>query len=472
MSGSIFPTLSSLRRRLFFGGVWAFGAKVGAGLLYLGVNAVLARLLPPAELGIYFLAYSIVALGASVGELGLGRAANRLVAESLGLRAATHCRAVVRRILQLGVVGALLSGGVYAAIGGLTGRHLHDSPALAAITIPVALWIGFTVLQRVLTEIFRGLHEIRLASLFGRTADAFTTAAILLPILLVLGWHGTANLMSVCLASVGATFVTVVAAAHLLRLQLRPLTVATDAVPLKSQSAPAASDARRILAVSLPMLVTNLSAFALSYQLDLWLLGLFHPEEEVALYGAAARLIFIIAAPVMIINAVVPPVIAELDAQGRKPMLERVLRSASSVGSLSAVAVLGVFVVAGGPLLGLLFGDYYKAAIVILLLLSLGQVTSVLSGSCAMTLMMTGNERTMMRISLLITVIAIVSGLLAARFLGATGLAAVSAGRSVLQNLIMIVAVQRLVGVRTYVDPTFRAVFRLLKEPVVRRSRN
>src|SRR3712207_7596565 len=76
-------SMQLLKRRLLRGGGWAFGGKMLVAFTGLASSALLARLLTPEELGTYFLAYSILNVGTSLGALGLTGTVVRLVAQGI-----------------------------------------------------------------------------------------------------------------------------------------------------------------------------------------------------------------------------------------------------------------------------------------------------------------------------------------------------------------------------------------------------
>jgi O-antigen/teichoic acid export membrane protein len=76
---------SGLRSRLLSGGVWVVAGKILGGPVVVVTNMLLARVLSPAELGAYFLAFSLVTVCATVAPLGANRAVVRFVAEAIGL---------------------------------------------------------------------------------------------------------------------------------------------------------------------------------------------------------------------------------------------------------------------------------------------------------------------------------------------------------------------------------------------------
>ena len=66
-------SMQLLKRRLLSGGAWAFGGKILVALTGLISSALLARLLTPQALGTYFLAYSILNVGTSLGRARIDR---------------------------------------------------------------------------------------------------------------------------------------------------------------------------------------------------------------------------------------------------------------------------------------------------------------------------------------------------------------------------------------------------------------
>src|SRR5918998_461263 len=156
-----------LKRRLLSGSAWAFLGKMLVALTGLISSALLARLLTPQALGTYFLAYSILNVGTTLGALGLTRTVVRLVAEGMGLNLFGRVRRVISVVLGVGTLSALGVGLAYLLLGDDLAKAVFNAPALAAITGLVAGWLIVSTLQGLLSETFRGFHDIRLASILG-----------------------------------------------------------------------------------------------------------------------------------------------------------------------------------------------------------------------------------------------------------------------------------------------------------------
>src|SRR5262249_13212968 len=116
-----------------------------------------------------------------------------------------------------------------------------------------------------------------------------------------------------------------------------------------------------IISLAWPFLLANLSLL-FSDQAGLWIVAMFCSSADVAIYGAAARLVILIVAPLSVVNAFVPPLIAEFYTRNKLKELERGLRSTATVAALPALIVLLAFVLCGRLILRDLYGEFYQKA--------------------------------------------------------------------------------------------------------------
>jgi O-antigen/teichoic acid export membrane protein len=442
---------STLRRRLLAGSTWALGGKIGAATIGLVTNSVLTRLLTKQEFGVYLLTFSIVSLGVVIGSFGLPKTVLRFVAETMTLGQPGRARRAIYTALGLGVVGTLITSLTYVFIvGDQVSRDLFDSSALAAIIGLTAGWIAISTMQEIMAETFRGFHDIRMATLFGGVATGGKSAGLIMRIVLLAclalvgstsGWD--TDLRTVMLASIGSG-----AASSLLTALFLHRRVSS----LGAQGADDPISTKDTLRDAFPTLAISLTWFVLLSAADLWILGVFRSQEEVGLYGAASRLVTLIAMPLQITNLVLPPIIAEMYAQGRTARLERALRSFSTLSGVPSVLVLIMFMLLGGPILGVVYGSGYQSAAMVLVLLSAGKLAAVWAGSCGAVLQFTGHQRSMLRVNLLTSLLFVVGALLVVRDYGPIGVASMTAAITVLQNAALVFVAKRKTGMWTHVS--------------------
>ena len=427
----------SIKQKLLKGASWAFAGKVAAALAGLAVNALLARLLTPKEMGAYFLTFSFVMLASTMAQLGLTQTIVRLVAESMGTDRPGRARQAILLVIRLTAVGAFVVAAILAFGGGQwVAEKVFHSALMAQVMGLVAVWVVALTFQSVMAEVFRGFHDIRLASLFSGLSTAVLAMLMFAGLWLV---QGHADLNQVILLMVIAGLSSVTLSTLLLGKRLTALPKLETSISLQE-----------VFPIAWPLWLTNLTLFVLS-QADLWLLGIFRAQDEVAIYGAAARLVAFVAMPLLVVNAVVQPIIAEMYSRNNKDKLERVLRTTATMAGIPAFIVLGLFVIWGNNILALVFGDFYKSGGGILFILSLGQLANVWAGSCGLTLMLTGHQMTMLAITMISGSITVVGALLLVGPYGAVGVASSAAFGMVLQNVFMLVSVKRKVGIWTHI---------------------
>ena len=430
--------ISLLKRRLISGGAWAFGGKVVTVISSLAVNILIARLLTPEEMGAYFLTFSLVSVAAMIAQLGLSQTVVRLVAESIGTGKPGRALTTIRIVFRFGAIGSLIMAGILACgTGAWIARVVFDSTIMAGVILLASLWVIVRACQNLLAESFRGFHDIRLATIFGGMATSVLSTLLFGGLWI---WQGQANLSQVIVLALVAGSTSSLIAGILLHRKVKPLQ-GQESVPLYG---------RDVLHIAWPLLVTNLMRFALA-ESDLWILGAFRPQEEIAIYGAARRLVQLVTISLFIVNAVVPPLIAEMYAKGKKQELERALRITATVAGIPAFGVVLVLIIFSDPILGLVYGNFYRAGSTVLILLSVGQLINVWAGSCGLTLIMTGHQAILMWVTALCGFVAVCGSLFLVPRYGSIGVAGVASLALVLQNVLMLLVARARTGLWTHV---------------------
>ena len=157
----------------------------------------------------------------------------------------------------------------------------------------------------------------------------------------------------------------------------------------------------------------------------------------------------------MVVNLVMPPIVAEMYAQGRIARLQRTLRSFSTLAGLPSLLVLVGFMLLGKPKLGSVYNqDIYDSntAWLVLLILSAAKLVAVWSGSCGLVLQFTGHQASMLRVSVLTSPLFFVLAIFAVTRYGPVGVAAAAALTTSLQNVIMVLLAKRKTGMWTHVS--------------------
>ena len=429
-----------LTRRLLSGGAWALAGKVltaGAGV---AISVLLTRLLPPTEVGAYFLALSLATVAGLIARAGLEKTVLQMVAESLGRDDPSRARGVVHRVFAVALITIGLTGLLIGLGGGRwLATELFSSASMARLDGLLGVWTAYLGLEILFAETFRGFHDIPRASLFGGAISRTLSALTFLTLLL---WRGGAALDTVVLVTVVCGGASLLMAWAALGRKLSGLS------GRQASSVPTAS----VLGATWPLMISNVTLFFMG-QADLWILGAFRPDQEVAIYGVSVRLVLLVGVSLTIVNAVLPPMIGELYAEQKRERMERIIRTTASVAAAPSVVLLTAFIVFGGPILNLAFGSFYRDGALILALLSIGQLVNVWVGSCGYTLIMTGHQRELMWSALLSGSISVIGGLATVKSLGAVGVATSVALGTIVQQLLMLTLARKRCGVWTHASP-------------------
>jgi O-antigen/teichoic acid export membrane protein len=175
------------------------------------------------------------------------------------------------------------------------------------------------------------------------------------------------------------------------------------------------------------------------------IVGLVSDLETVALYGVAVRVAWVVVLMLTATSAVAAPRIARLYQAGDMQSLQQFISTSTRFIALLTLPVAGLLIIFGDHIL-MLFGPGFVDAHGALVVLCMGQIVNAATGFVGWIMMMTGNERRMMRV-LMVTVgvhMVLLTGL--TPLLGATGAALATAFVNALTNIWLTIVVYRRIG--------------------------
>lgn len=453
----------SLGARLASGGLWALGLQLLTTVAGIALISLLSRYLTPAELGSYFLVNSVVMALALVVNLGLSEAVTRTVAQKSASADGAAVRGMITASFRLHAVAAVLMG--VLLLGGGAELLLHGAFDIAhsrSLDVLVLAWTVLLSHQILLGASFRGFHDIRDATLYGRTLRA----VLALPAaILVHAFVADFELVDAIVVWVLALMLNDLIA---WRRLLRRLDRGVE---------PVRPPMLELLNRSYPFLLNALLLMLIARS-GLWVLGFADSHDEVALYGASLQVVALLMFPLLIINLVLPPFISSMYGRPEEhARLQTTIRSVATMAALASVALLLLFAVLGGPLLALVYGSYYAEAAPLLFVLALGQTVNMLTGPHGALLKMTDHQHMLFRINLVFGAITVAGVLLAAPRFGAMGVAMVISSTIAIQNVYVAIVSYRRTGIVCcpYFLPSdlgsLYANLRSLSETLLRRHR-
>ncbi|MBE0428980.1 MAG: flippase [Thermoleophilia bacterium] len=357
-------------------------AGIIARMVFLyGYTYLLARMLPVAELGTFFLIFSMISLLGLASLAGLDHGVVRYVALYAGEGKPGLAWRTVKVALIFGLpVASLVTVGLIV-MAPQAGEHFFDGSAEAVSALRIfAFAIPLLVAARMFNAATQGMHRMKYQVLsrdFGEQIAKIGLSAGALVFGLGLAGVIWANLASVA-----------VAAALSLIFALMVL-----AGPAKHSRSEITGDRpmAAILRYSYPLAFSAVMA-AMMLTISTLLLGLLGTSEDVGFYGVALRISLFGTKIVAAFITVFAPVIAHLWNQRKTEELEGLY---VTVGRWIFILTFPIFliIILFADSLMLIFGEGFVAGSNALIILATGQFLAALTGAAGLMVLMTGRSK-------------------------------------------------------------------------------
>lgn len=426
---------SSLKKKILSGGFWAIFLKIATGALALVVNILLIRIMTMEDVGSYFITHSMVTIFSLIAQFGLPQLIVRLVSENIAQNNLKKLKDNIYTIVIIALFSCFLVGITLIFFAGeWVAINLFKDPKIVGVINLVAFWMVALSFQQIIVETFRGLHDIKMASLFSGAISNF----LMVLVLCILFYLGKGDFYLVIKLFTLAAIISVIISAYILKRRL---------VILKKEKYNYNSD--NIVKDAWPLWITSISVFILTYS-DLWIVTYFLSKTDVALYGSSAKLLIILSLVVSLSYAVLPPIISEMNKRGEFKKLQNVLRSFAFGNSLVVSPIFLIIIIFPGYILELFFGESYIAASSVLIILSIGKIFNVITGMRGYVLILTGYGSLQMKISLFVGLLNIIFCCIGALYWGIVGVSLGAMSAMIIQCLLEMYAVKYKLGVWTH----------------------
>lgn len=368
-----------LRAQLLRGGAGSIAIKVAHTFLALGSTILLARILGPEGFGTYGYVLALITLIAIPAKVGLPplfvrETARAQAGEQWGL---------MRGLWRWGNAVVLLFS-LFLVIAAAMITSLV-AERFSSVQLTTFAW-GLAVVPLI------ALGNLRGAALRGlrKVVQGQLPEHVLRPGLLILLLLATPLFWpSQTLTAAHAMALHVLAAAIAFAIgvwllwRARPASV-TQAVPTYQ--------ARNWLTSAMPLaLISGLQL--INSQTDIIMLGIFSNAGQVGIYKVVIQGGFLVSFTLTAVNTVIAAHIVHLYQAGEHAKLQRVVTWAARCIFLGTLPVALIFIVVGGQILSLVFGEVYGVGQTALAILCVGQLVSAAMGPVIFLLNMTGHER-------------------------------------------------------------------------------
>jgi len=382
---------------------------MGAGYL---VKIYVARVLGAEQLGLYTLGMTLVSLTQLVAVLGLPGAAGRYVAAYNATGKFDELRGFLTRSVAVVVFLNLIFSLGLLHSGAWIALHLYHAPALgqyipffAALTILGSLSVFYC-------QVLAGFKDVARRTVITNFIGS-TLVIILTVVLLALG-TGMRGYLAAQIANSVAVVALLIATAR----KLTPAAARFSRAPLP----PFDPEIRAFAAAAFGMAVLD---FLLT-QADKIVLGLYLSPALVGIYAVASTLSALIAIILQSVNQIFAPVIAELHAQARHNVLEKLFQTLTKWVLGLTLPLAFVVIVFALPLMRI-FGPGFDVGWPVLVIGAIGQVVNCGVGSVGFLLLMSGNQRRLMRVQFAMAGVSVLVNVTLVPVLGIVGAAIAAA---------------------------------------------
>ena len=480
MSSPSPPTRSapaSLRRRLASGTVWTLvGRLVSIGSL-LGINGILRRGLSDADYAAFALASATAIFLGLPAALGLPKVLLRAIRDPRTTESPSTLRACLLNAGLLVPLGCLAFALVIVVMAQMT----PTSPKWHAVQehpLLVSLWMSGLAITLLLSHALQGFDRFLASAIVGARSGG--VLANLLAVGACWGlWAGdqltVANVLAV---NVAANLLAVALGVWIVSRQVLQLTHDANEIASPRPKSDNSDDQqpldvskRWFLAESLPNLLIQVTSTGIA-QAEMLIMGCFANDENIADYNLVLRLMDLLVASHSLAATIVMPFIAELYARKDLRRLESLLRGAASLVAVPTTIMAFLFLAFPDAVLTFLFGTYGAYAVAPLRIATVAASISCYAGANALTMVMTGRQRTLLRASIIAAVCQLAAAPPMIILDGARGAAIVTLVVFGSYNVVVTLMVRWRVGVWTI--PTFspqkwKAAIDILKQRLRRR---
>ena len=205
---------------------------------------------------------------------------------------------------------------------------------------------------------------------------------------------------------------------------------------------------RELISLAVPIMFTNSLVLLMGWT-DTIMLGVFRTTFEIGIYRVPLKLSVITATTLIAINSILGPKISELWSKKDIDGIKRIVQQSTIIIFSISLPCIILFWVFPKPILGI-FGNDFKAASTVLVILSIGQLFNAIVGPVGSMLIMTGKQVVLQNIVLIGSVINIILNFLLIPPFGINGASTASMVSLIFINLTSFFYIRKVYGFFTF----------------------
>ncbi len=406
-------------------------ARLLGALSQFGMSVLLAHVLGPEGVGLFFLGLTITMAGGVVGRFGMDNTVLRLAGASWGLAQFKKVNGIFRVSVFSALFVSVVISITIVVFSDWLCHEIFNKPALA---LPLK-WMAFSIIPFSLSFVLGGALKA-----IGSPAWATCMETMFIPTFLIAGVTGL-TLIDLPITPLLVSQIYFVAAVCTIMIGHRKF---TTKVPDSSFNYPSV---RNSVQIALPLLVVAVFNFMNTWSSSL-ILGGFDSSAEVGFYNIAQRTASVMVFALGVVNSVTANKYAYMYETKDLNGIDKLASKSAAMLTLLATPLLLLFLLFPKSVL-FLFGNDFLIADNMLRIIAMGQYVNVITGSVVFILMMTGHGKQLRNSVALSSLLTIILSLVLIPVYGGEGAAIATSVGVAFSNLLNAWIVYRQLGIIT-----------------------
>lgn len=381
------------------------GKAFGRGIHILS-QVILARILGPDGYGLFGIGWIFFRIGSILSTFGLDSGVIHFTSQFWDKDKRQFSEIVISALISAFLIGSLVGLLIFISAGSLA--DAFNKPGLKSVLSSFAVAIPALAGMTIISAATRVSKDMRKANLIEEVIFPGTTVLL---IGIVYIYNG--NLNDFVFGSVAAVYISLFLGLFIARTELLTMNVRWTKI---------IAQFRTLINYSLPVTLPVLFGTLINL-VDRIFTGYFLPDVDTGIYQSVSLISALFIAILSAFKTMAAPMFAENYHTGNYNELKAIMRTSTRwVLNLSAPFLL-VILVAPQEFIGTLFGESYVAGSQALIILAFAQLINISKGPVDQLLIMTGNQKNWLLVTILAFGVNLVSNWILIPELGIIGAA-------------------------------------------------
>lgn len=389
-------------------GIFSAVVPISLGLLFSFTGtALIARMVGPAVFGEYMYLLTWISIAALLSKAGHEWVLLKIIPGRQKTGEFGQIKFLVLKAFKSVMHRASAAVLILAGLSALS--DYKSEPGILAVGLALVPVIALAELRR---SWALAHHAVWLSD---APENIIKSIAIVGAITVYLAWGFEVKVVTLLIFNVFITVVTATVASFLLVKKTLPGFIKYPTQPLPGNMADTKDFARSMWIST----VLNISV----RNMDLIIIGLMSDAITTGLYAAASRIGQLSAAPVMVLDKLVTPILAIAVEENDSKKLMLTSQRFVWMASIGAASILSAFFLVGNDVTNLIFGESYISSHLMVLIILMGNTGVALAGPANVVMSLSGAHRESLVITTIAAILNILLIIIMTYFFGAAGTA-------------------------------------------------